>query len=1009
MPSDEIASGQQRGWKLVQKLGEGDAGEVFLVESILDQNIAILKRPQRNAFTTDILRQANQIQEEGKILRVLAGCKIDNLEVPVKTPAFLDTSKPGNEYSERYFIIVEKAPGLNLGTLARTTHLLENHSIEPASLTSDEKFLVGSIKNSRKIPRLVLLRVLIGLIDFFESIHTCPSKLPDYEADGILWNDVKADHIFWNPRENNFFLIDWGNSQPLGSDGTSIDRRYSIISDYGQYLEEFGSFLTTVSPELYQQLDWPVGINPATVYSQGIKNLRKTLLEFLSEEQSRLQEIRLEEESLISTNQPTFANWVRLQEIQGQIQNFGEIPDWVGALRLAVQIARELVIAGERTPFIDLCEKAKILPGADIAHWELVLEIAKLNVWPGLFQLPVQQAILSALADDWAEALWQLKIAARESDMPTGWHDMSDKIRAAQPEIGPESITPLVALKRVILTLQAETYRKPAINTQSFFIPEADSNIENSPEVSLSQYLRDQIARRWIEYEPDPPYSGLDYSELEEHLGVLESILPASKLSIDKVLNQPKAQTSLILDAWDRRDFVTAQRGLRRLLLWDPDRLRVFLADQAISKVPAWLESTRKGPDMNESLPEFVTRCELRGREIRNQVGKSRWLDTILDAFTRLRKGASPSDILLDYPDLRSELIWLQDYHPPLITISSEPIVLERKLTPPKPSWLLQTSRMGALGEHGELWLKESLDTWAPEARGSSARVFLGTLIGEDHREHTAAIKLMRPDKIDYALPLFAEEAQVLTILRDVPGVCTHLEFGFIQFQEPNNLPKDDRTASAEGLGGNVYRLGPLEIQPYLRELETRVRDGWLPYLAFEPRDRKKCLITYCDSGYTQGRFLSLQESLRLAIQICEILHNAHTHSIVYRDHKILHYYWSTEENGVVTIDWNIAKRNPEGLTPAERTADLVQFGARALHHILTGRPSPGALPVGPNRPEEIDQAARFYQAQWNFDDQRLPTRLKEIIERTLAGEYDQASNLRTDLEFLYRDLTNES
>jgi hypothetical protein len=78
---------------------------------------------------------------------------------------------------------------------------------------------------------------------------------------------------------------------------------------------------------------------------------------------------------------------------------------------------------------------------------------------------------------------------------------------------------------------------------------------------------------------------------------------------------------------------------------------------------------------------------------------------------------------------------------------------------------------------------------------------------------------------------------------------------------------------------------------------------------------------------------------------------------------------------------------------------DLVQFGARGLHHILTGRTAPGALPLGPTRPEEIEQAADSYQTQWTYDDQRLPPGLRSILERILAGEYRSAATLSADLK----------
>ena len=85
---------------------------------------------------------------------------------------------------------------------------------------------------------------------------------------------------------------------------------------------------------------------------------------------------------------------------------------------------------------------------------------------------------------------------------------------------------------------------------------------------------------------------------------------------------------------------------------------------------------------------------------------------------------------------------------------------------------------------------------------------------------------------------------------------------------------------------------------------------------------------------------------------------------------------------------------------------DLVQFSARALHHILTGRPAPGALPLGPNRPDEIESAARSYDAQWTYDDQRLPQSLRDILERALIGEYQSATPLREDLYVIFQKLS---
>jgi hypothetical protein len=104
-------------------------------------------------------------------------------------------------------------------------------------------------------------------------------------------------------------------------------------------------------------------------------------------------------------------------------------------------------------------------------------------------------------------------------------------------------------------------------------------------------------------------------------------------------------------------------------------------------------------------------------------------------------------------------------------------------------------------------------------------------------------------------------------------------------------------------------------------------------------------------------------------------------------------------------IDWNISKHLPHGLSAAEEQLDMVQFGARALHHILTGRPAPGALPMGPNQPEDIERASTSYAVNWTYDDERLPMRLKEILECVLNQGYPHIKDLRADLVEVYQQL----
>jgi serine/threonine protein kinase len=1017
MPNGEVASGQLHGWKLIQKLGEGDAGEVFIVESLIEKKQAILKRPRHSPFTSDILRQSNQIRMEGQVLASLRKLIVPYKDFSICAPGLIDTSQPGSEYNERFFIVIEKAPGIDLARLAQAVHQGQPAAPVGTSTTSSiDQHLHQSLNPQDELPDLLVLKILAGTLAFLGQIHRSKTNQPGQAALGVIWNDVKPSHLFWDIQAKTVTVIDWGNAQFVGSDGASEDRRFTLNNDYIQFVQEMGTFLKDLKPLLYQELDWPSEYPTSGFYNQVVKPLQNRLEKHLDEELADLRSLRKEEEDLILARDPQVADWLALDTVQAQILKLAELPDWFGAERLAIKLASRMINEGSRQPFLELCQQIARLPGIDHEPWEIILVIARLYPWPGLFQIPIQQALLSAIEKDWPGALWQLRLAAGQSQLPGWWQNLSERIRRLQPEVGQDALTPLVVLNRLILTLQVSRQRDPEPQMPvltgpnfGFHLIEPENEPEQSPEQLLARYLKETVARRWVELEPDPPDSGLEYSELEEQMEIIGFLEPNSKENLVKVLEQPGALVKVTLGAWNLREFETARRGLRRLFLWDPDRQRLFLADQAIARAPAWLNGIRQGPESDESLHEFITRFELRGREMRNQVGTASWLDQILEAFARLRRGASPSDILLDYAELRSELPWLVHYHPPLLKPLTGPVLLERRSGPPLPEWLLYSERVGTLGLEGELELGEPQDTWAPEARGSSARVLTGILRGEDRLQHPAAIKVMRPGMLDYAIPLFHAEAQILTLMGDIPGVNPPLEFGFLHLQEDAALPDDTSHQVASSLSGMVRRIPTQDIRGYLSALDTLPQQGWLPYIALALQPREDNLMMLCDSGYTHGRFLSLKEGIRFSIQILDILQIAHSRNIAYRDYKILHFYWKEAENGIVMIDWNVARHAPQGLSTSEKCADLVQFGARALHHILTGRPAPGALPVGPTRPEEIEQAAATYAPQWNFDDQRLPTRLREIIERVLAGSYNQAAPLRNELETLFRDLPDES
>ena len=1017
--ANEIVTGQLRSWNLIEKLGEGDAGEVYLVESLFDQQRAILKRPYRGAFTSDVNRQAAQIATEADILRTLNGLNLTvdwpnpSNAIRIHTPSVLDSSKSGNEFSDRYFIVIEKAHGFDLDSLARMTRL--GH-IEHSSYSQEIQQALEIIVKSERIPDLILLRALAGTLALFDHIHGFrPEQIGD-SIFGLIWNDIKPAHLFWDPQDKCLTIIDWGNGQFLELDGTTSDFRFTRISDYSQFIHEMGQFLVEHAPNLHTQLDWPPGAIRAFDFPDLMPTIREKVAETLSYSLRELNAIRQLENNLVLTSYPAISQVAELEVVREKITLFGEIPDHVGAQKFCLHLASRLVNEGRLTEFREHCTRSRHVPEADIDKWLFLDNMAQIAIQldqsistPKQFKAFIH-AIHSGLMDDWPTALWSILSTARNRPEPAWWDDIARGIRQLEFGVDPSVPTPYVTVKRVLHTLQSASIQLEDTQTrsgQSARIAPTDATDQSY--TPIIEALRDSIVKQWNIIDPDPPDSGIEYTDIERLVSEISELQPSAHETIVRSLEQPRAQVKIVMDSWGRKEFEAARRGLHYILLWDPDRRRLFQADRAIQATPTWLGAISQGPRRDQTLQEYITPLELEGRELRNQVGPARWLDLILDTLTRLRKGANPTDLVFDKPELKTELPWLVDLAPPrpLRTLSSESVRLERQIQPSTSERVVRGIQEARAGKNQAVQLGESLDTWVAESRGSSARVFAGNLRTQNSQVRACAIKIMRSDRIDYALPLFREEIQILALMRDVPGITPLLECGYLQLEDGQALPADTRSISAENLTGKVIRYAPEEIVSYLAELEQRAHNGWLPYLTIDRYSQTDNLLQFCDTGHTHGRYLPIDALLCMAIQICDILEVAHARNTVYRDHKILHYYWLESHNGIFLIDWNVAKRHPHGLSAEEKQFDLVQFGARALHHIFTGRPAPGALPLGPTRPEEIEAAAHSYKAQWTYDDQRLPTVLKEIIEKNLAGGYTQVRDLRYDLFQVFQQMTS--
>jgi hypothetical protein len=325
------------------------------------------------------------------------------------------------------------------------------------------------------------------------------------------------------------------------------------------------------------------------------------------------------------------------------------------------------------------------------------------------------------------------------------------------------------------------------------------------------------------------------------------------------------------------------------------------------------------------------------------------------------------------------------------------------------------------LGQPLDTWLTAGLRDFAvPEAVGSSARVFeldYKPLNGEFN--NYPAIKVMRPDKIEYALPLFRNEIQILDQMQDVQGITPLLGVGYLKVEE-GVWPKEiaplsislENEASAANLAGVADLYDPQDVESFLDELDERVANEWLAFL-ITPRRWEDNLYLRCDAGYTRGDFhlsYPIADGLKAAVQMANILQAAHDRQIVYLDHKILHYYWNEPRQRVFVLDWNIGRQVSNGDAREVYEFDILQFSARALHHLLTGRQAPGSLKVGPNKPEEIQNAPHTYEPVWTYDDQkRLTEDEMNVLGQAIQGTFKTAGDLADALQKLYNQRQSQA
>ncbi len=723
----EIAAtvaGIHNSWNLLQKLGEGDAGEIFLVRSLVGGEIAILKRPHIGPFYSDVLRQASQIRTEAEILNALKGIQFPNLGTVLSTPAVLDQSPPEEGIGERFFMIIERAAGIDLKSLANLTHfgLIDETRVSAAE---ENEFFIQMFSGFNEIPEPILIRSLSTVLNLIETIHSAEVWNGEVKHSGIVWNDIKPEHLYWDPKRACLTVIDWGNSNYLEEDGATQDRQHSTNDDFYQFVQAIGEFLADANPDLHARLEWPRDIARSNAYSEGVRPLKERLLSCNDEALSQVQDLRKAIAELYAVSRPELTHLNQSDDLQRQMVAYGELPDFASALNFHARVALKLAGEANLQAFRQVAGRTAKLPGASAEKWELLSTIAEI----ALEQSPAQEKhptssfgeILSAgIADDWPVLLWGLLLMVGENPLPSWWESVTQGIRRVYLKLDDDSLPPYTVISRLYHTFRAAVMQLEDDQLRANL--RGEQPVEKVSELAnLVKLFNDEILKKWDEIDPAPPNSGVGYDDVDGFIADIEPVLPGTQEKIEKALAQPKAQAAIFQNAWERKDFETARKVLRLMLVWDPDRRRLLRAERAIGTAPRWLAKIIHGAAPDEPFYDYLTSVELAGRNLRSRVGPAQWLDLLLDTLKKLRKGSRPADLFMEHPELMNEIPWLNEHRSRevLSLARSRPLALERDIHAADQVRTVVGMQEGRLGEGQDLFLTDPLDSWIPEARGS--------------------------------------------------------------------------------------------------------------------------------------------------------------------------------------------------------------------------------------------------------------------------------------------------
>ena len=583
--------GMAYSWQVGDKpIGSGDAGEVYPVTRLDQPDLTgMLKKPARVATVGTIQRQAGQIAREARALTRLEGLP----DSKARPPRLLDQAPEYTQGTANFFIISEIAPGEDFTSL-----------------------LLQSRQTGKPFPRRVIISVLDALFDMFSRAHKA----------GVLWNDVKLDHIYWHNDSGLVGVIDWGNALFLDGEQPHSRPRWE---DYQQLVDTLGNFLQSSAPELYTDLGWDE-FQGQTLDSPRVSILARRI----SYQQQVIALQVMEFQSLIRvvlSADPSLDGLRKIMEYKLILEMIGAPWGHADVLQYCQSLVESALAEGDIQSTVsatilvwELFDDSLELP------WHLLREYCRHT---DILTHPAYAALVKhTLNEDWSGTLWAAgTIASQVTD--SAWWD---------------GLIPVIRQKAL------NTTAPPPYKACQTLLKWAKDQKDHRLTEQLTAIIKD-----WRRKGKDLKESPLDY-DLLDILRENPNLPSRLRSEIKQSFAPGEEAIRGLVKVWTNANWDELLKALQHVLSWDPDRWGILSVSSQVEAFQVWQKTLYEGPAIGISPLTFLESVLEDRPQLELTLGTHPWIGGMLNMLNQVSQGQPISTF---QSEVNLYAPWMLQYH----------------------------------------------------------------------------------------------------------------------------------------------------------------------------------------------------------------------------------------------------------------------------------------------------------------------------------------------------------